>query len=285
MKILIAGSAGFLGKNLYKRLGIEHEIIGIDKNNGEYVDYSIDITDEEKIRNIIKEIGPDIIIDTAAISSVDYCESNQKETYNINVNSVKNLINGLDDNVKFIFISSDYVYDGIKGDFDEESLTNPINYYGKMKREAELIVREHKNHLILRPTVVFGIDEGGKNFFMQLLENQKEKKLMMVPADQYSNPIYINLLVEIINKSISKDLTGTFITTGPETINRYDFALKICKIFNFDESLIKSVQTKDLKQVASRPLNCGTNSSKIRKSLEMEFPSLEESLLDLKNSL
>ena len=283
MKILITGSFGFLGKNLYQRLKKQYKVFGVDINESQFSNYLLDLTDKEKTKNLLKTIKPNIIIHTAALPNVDYCEIHQEEAYNINVKGTKNLIDSLKNReAKFIFISSDYVYDGLKGNFNEESSTNPINYYGKTKLEAEQIVRRCKNYLILRPTVIFGWDERGKNFFMQLFKNQKDNKIMKVPTDQYSNPTYINLLVEIIYISILKNLTGTFIATGPETINRYNFALKICNIFNFNKTPIIPVKTEDLNQIASRPLNCGTNSSKIREALKMHFPSLEENLLDLK---
>lgn len=283
MKTLITGSSGFLGKNLYERLKKQHKIVGVDKNKSEFTDYSIDLADTKETENLIKIVNPDIIIHTAALSYVDYCETHRKEAYNTNVQVTKNLIGGLENQkAKFIFISSDYVYDGIRGNFNEESKPNPLNYYGRTKLEAEEIVKRYKNYLILRPTVMFGWDEGGKNFFMQLFQNQKEKKLMKVPIDQYSNPTDVNLLVEIIYKSILKNLIGTFVATGPETINRYDFGLKISNVFDFDEKLILPVRTKDLEQIAQRPLNCGTCSSKIKKALKMKFPSLKESLKNLK---
>ena len=283
MKILITGSSGFLGKNLYQRLKKKYKVFGVDINESQFSNYLLDLTDKEKTKNLLKTIKPNIIIHTAALPNVDYCEIHQEEAYNINVKGTKNLIDSLkDQKAKFIFISSDYVYDGLRGNFNEESPTNPLNYYGKTKLEAEQIVRRCKNYLILRPTVIFGWDERGKNFFMQLFKNQKDNKIMKVPTDQYSNPTYINLLVEIIYISILKNLTGTFIATGPETINRYNFALKICNIFNFNKTPIIPVKTEDLNQIASRPLNCGTNSSKIREALKMHFPSLEENLLDLK---
>ena len=286
MKILITGSSGFLDKNLYERLKRQNKIVGVDKNKSEFTDYLIDLADTKETEGLIKIVTPDIIIHTAALSNVDYCETHREEAYNANIQVTKNLIDGLENQkAKFIFISSDYVYDGIRGNFNEESKPNPLNYYGKTKLEAEEIVKRYKNYLIIRPTVMFGWDEGGKNFFMQLFQNQKEKKLMKVPIDQYSNPTYVNLLVEIIYKSILKNLTGTFIATGPETINRYDFGLKISNVLDFDKKLILPVKTKDLGQIAQRPLNCGTCSSKIKKALKMRFPSLEESLINLKLSI
>lgn len=257
---------------------MEHQIVGIDKES--------DITDAEKIKGFIQKIRPDIVIHAAALTNVDYCEIHRREAYDTNVGGTKNLIDSLNDQkVKFIFISSDYVYDGIRSNFDEESPANPSNYYGKTKLEAEKIVKKHKNHLILRSTVIFGWDREGKNFFMQLFKNQKEGKSMKVPVDQYSNPTYINLLIEIIYRSILKDLTGLFVATGPETMNRYDFAVKICEIFDWDKNLLTKVYTRELGQAAKRPLNCGTSSSKIEKALEMNFPSLDENLRDLKSLL
>jgi len=285
-KILITGAAGFLGENLYKKLKKRYEVVGIDIKKDKFVECLVDLTDVKKTKDFIEKAKVDIIIHTAALTDVEYCQTHQDESYNINVRGTKNLIDCLNNpKIKFIFISSDYVYDGVKGNFNEQSSTNPLNYYGKTKLEAEQIVKKHKNHLTLRSTVIFGWSEQSKNFFMQLFRNQKENNLMKVPTDQYSNPTYVNLLVEIIHKSIVKDLTGLFIATGPEALNRYDFALRTCDLFDFNKKIIIPVTTKDLNQVAPRPLNCSTCSNKIREELKIDFPSLKESLIDLKSSI
>lgn len=283
MKILITGSSGFVGKDLFEELKTSHEVAGIDRNKSEWADREIDLTNEKAVKTTIEEIKPDIIIHSAALTNVDYCEAHREEAYAINVGSTKHLVDIVrNTRVKFIFISSDYVYEGDKGNFDEKSPTRPINWYGQNKLDAERVIQTLKDYVILRTGVVFGWDTKGKNFFMQLYENQKNKKEMRVPIDQISNPTYIELLEEIIARSIEKKLKGLFVSTGPESIGRYDFALKIADTFGFDKSLIIPIKTKELGQVAKRPLNCGTNSKKLQDALGVKFPSLNESLLHLK---
>lgn len=282
MKILITGSAGFLGKNLVRKLKERYEVTGIDRNKSEWTDREIDLTDKKAVRKAVEEIKPDVIIHTAALTNVEYCETHREEARAINVGGTSNLVDSIRGaGMKFIFISSDYVYDGKKGDFDEESPTRPISWYGQNKLDAERIIQMFKDYLILRSSVIFGWDPGGKNFFMQLCENQKNKKEMRVPIDQISNPTYIELIKEIITRSIEKNLQGIFIATGPESMTRYDFALKIADVCGFKKNLIIPVQTKELGQAAKRPLNCGVKIKKLENALGMKFPSLSESLLHL----
>lgn len=147
---------------------------------------------------------------------------------------------------------------------------------------AEKEVQNHPNYLILRPTVIYGWQPEGKNFFMQVYYNQLNKKTMNVPPDQISNPTYVVHLVEVIKRAIKKNLDGIYNATGSESISRYDFAIKICDVFGFDKSLIVRKTTEELQQAAKRPLNCSTDSSKIQKALNYHPPSLNDSLRELK---
>ena len=283
MNILITGSSGFVGKNLMRVLKAGHEVFGIDHKESEWTDAVADITDKKALRKNVASVNPDVIVHAAALANVEYIQMHRQEAYAINVGGTANILEAIKGSkTHFIFISSDYIYDGVKGNFTEESKPNPISWYGQNKLDAEKLVERHAPHLILRPTVIFGWDPGGKNFFMQLLENQRALRLMRVPKDQISNPTYVELLAEIVEKSIAKKLTGAYIATGPESMDRYTFGLAICEVFGLDTSLLAPVTTKELEQVAARPLNSSTDSSKIRRALDMDFPSLKESLRELK---
>lgn len=281
MKIIITGSAGFVGKYIFNSLKNKHEIYGISRRQSSTTTHSHDIT-RESISEVLDEISPDIIIHTAALTSVDYCENHHEETYAANVTGTKNLVQWAHNKkIKFIFISTDAVYagDAETKPYDEYSSTNPVNYYGETKLEAEKIVSELPNSAILRPTFIFGYDIGGMNFLMQLLTAKTLKK---IPYDQISNPTDVEVLVDYVKGVIEKNLSGIFIATGAETMNKMEFTKKAIKIFNLDEKLFQSVSTIELGQNAKRPMNNATNSSKIRNLLNYSCFTVEDSLKKIK---
>ncbi len=283
-KILITGSGGFVGKNLYQTLKQDFEILGIGKCKKECVDKKLDVTDKKLLNEELNKFNPDVIVHLAALSNVEKCEVEKEFANEQNVSSIKNLVNWAQEkNKKVIYVSSDYVFDGIKGDFDENDKEHPIQYYGQTKLAGEKIVSSLKKYLILRPTVIYGWDLGGMNFLMQLYRNQKEGKEMKIPMDQISNPTYVLDLCDLIKKTIESDRYGTFISTGDEIFNRFDLALKICECMDWNKDLLIPVETKSLGQVAKRPLNNSTCNTRVKKSFDFEFHGLEENLKALKS--
>lgn len=282
MKILITGSAGFVGKNIFHYLSSLHEVFGVSRRTGETTTYQGDITKDE-IFNILDKINPNVIIHSAALTNVDYSEEHLEETWLQNVAGTWNLISWCEKNKKkMIYISTDYVYPGKINNYDEESELEPVNVYGKTKLAAEYLVKNLPNFAILRPTVIFGYDKLGTNFLMQMLNLKESRKIC---DDQISNPTDIGVLCEYVKRIINQDIRGLFVATGPETIDRYKFALLIADVFGLDKKLILKVKTSDLNQKAKRPLNNGTNSSKIQEVLNYNCPTLRESLEKIKSTL
>ncbi len=282
MKILITGSAGFVGKFLFNYLKSENQVYGISRRSSDTTTHPFDISNQD-ISKILNEIALDVIIHSAALTNVDYCEEHQDEAEKTNVFGTENLVKWCKVNdKKMIYISTDYVYAGETNNYDEDSETNPVNYYGKTKLEAENLVKTLHNWAILRPTVIFGYDKLGTNFLMQMLNIKEPKKIC---DDQISNPTDVNVLCEYVKRVIEKDVKGIFVATGPETLDRYEFAMLIADVFGLDKNLILKVKTSDLNQKGKRPLNNGTNSSKIRKILGYNCPTLKESLEKIKSRL
>lgn len=275
MKILITGSAGFVGKNLFNYLKNEHEVYGISRRNGETTTHQCDITSVE-LASLLSSINPDVIIHSAALANVDYCEEHKDEAWTTNVQGTLNLVKwSFINKKKIIYISTDYVYAGETNNYNENSETNPINFYGITKLAAEKVVSILPNFLILRPTGIFGYDKGGNNFFMQML-NLKSKRIIV--TDQIGNPIDVLVLCEYVKRSIDKNIRGIYNATGPETIDRFNFASIVADVFTINKNLLQPGKTSDLGQKASRPLSNGTNSSKLRSVLDYKCPSLRESL-------
>ncbi len=284
MKILITGSSGFVSRSMVQELRKDHEVYGLSRRESPTTDYQIDITNNN-ITPLLSSIAPDILIHSVKLpKSVDYYETNRKEAENTEIKGTTNLVNWASQNKKkFILMSTDYVYEGKTNNYNEESETKPVNYYGELKLKTENIVRNSlEDYLILRPTVIYGYIPGDFNFLMQILNTKEKRK---IPHDQISNPTDINILADYTKYLIEKDARGLFVATGPESINRYDFTLMIAEIFNINSSLFMPVSTQELGQTAKRPLNNGTDSSRIRNYLNYDCPSIYTSLKKIKESI
>jgi dTDP-4-dehydrorhamnose reductase len=278
-KVFITGSGGFVGKDLYLMLKPDFEIFGVDIVDNEFVDEVVDISDKTALNKVLGNFQPDVIVHLAALSNVEKCETERELTDKRNILPIKTLTAwAAENNKKIIFISSDYVYDGGKGGFDENDEVNPVQYYGQTKVEGEKIVSTLKDYIILRPTVIYGWDPSGMNFFMQLYRNIKDGKTMRVVTDQISNPTFVLDLCRLIKKAIMSNVVGKFVSTGNEIFGRYDFAVKICEFFGWDKNLLVPVDTVSLGQVAKRPLNCSTINKLAVEKFDFNFNNLEHNL-------
>lgn len=285
-KVLITGSGGFVGKNLYKILKEDFDVFGVSKTKNEFVDEVFDISDEELFDKILNSFNPDVIVHLAAVSNVEKCETDIFLADKNNVLPVKKIVQWIGDkDIRLVYVSSDYVFDGVKGDFTEKDVENPIQYYGKTKLMGEKIVSSLKSYVILRPTVIYGWDPDGMNFFMQLYRNQKAGKTMNVPADQISNPVSVLDFCALIKKILTNDIVGKFIATGNQKFSRYDFALNICNYMGWNKNLITSVNTELLNQIAKRPLNNSTINKFIVEKVDFKFNSLKESIETIKHQM
>ena len=270
-KVLVVGSTGMLGENYIRMSSTFFNIIPTSSTNRNYE--KLDITNSSDVSSIIMKHNPDIIINCSAYTAVDSAEKNKKEAYEINVVGLKNLIKHSLKNTKIIHISSDYVFDGITGDYNEDSLPNPLNYYGRTKLESEnVLIGSLRNSLIFRINGLF--DFNNKNFLTWVYDNLKNKNSINVVDDQYSNPVFAETFVNVINHSIALDLTGLYHYGSKDKISRYEFALGIASHYNLDQTLIKPISTHELKQLADRPLNTNLICDKIKNTLDIELETL-----------
>lgn len=280
-RIVITGSGGFVGKNLYQLLKYNYLVLGIDKVDKPFVDKVLYLSERKRIKKTLDFFKPDTIIHLAGLVNADICEKERKLAYKSNVLSTKNLTNwARRNNARIIYISSDYVYDGVKGNYTEEDTENPLQYYGQIKLECEKIVSTLEKYIILRPTVIYDWDLEGVNFFMQLYRCQMNKEKKRVPIDQISNPTFGLDLCNLIKKIIEKPNppNGKYIATGEESFGRYEFAVKIFDFMGWDKNLLIPVKTSELEQIAKRPLNNSTSSKKVCKTFDFNFNNLNYNL-------
>lgn len=272
-KILITGAGGQLGVQLVLRLSYKYKVISLHKND-------LDITDENNVKIMIQKHNPDIIINCAAMTDVDGCEQNPKAAKNINGLSIKNILKNFKKH--FIHISSDYVFDGENGPYDEEDITNPINIYGQTKLIGEEITTKYStNWTILRSNVLFDL-KSKASFVSWVINSLENNKDIFVVNDQINNPISINNFAFIIEKVILGNIKGLFHVGSDTYCSRYEFAKIICKVFKLNTDKIHSVSTEFLNQKAKRPLKSGLKMDKLCKTINIDKINLEASIKELK---
>jgi dTDP-4-dehydrorhamnose reductase len=253
------------------------------------LDYTqLDITLRSDVKSLASSFQPNVIINAAAATNVDWCESNREETWKINVTGVENLVEATRKvGAKLIHVSTDYVFDGKNGPYDEEAKPNPIGYYGKTKLASENAIRAAEiPHVIIRTIVLYGTGINVKaNFALWVINSLKSGKPITVVDDQHGNPTYVDDLAMALIKTFEMNREGTFHIGGGEFLSRYDFAMRATEIFNLDASLVKRIKTNDLNQASPRPMLSGFITLKAETQLGMHFLNITEGLTLLKREL
>jgi len=295
-RILICGANGLLGQRLSLMLSTQtdYEVLNtsIERSfvfDNILFDYNqLDITKRSDVKSLSSSFQPDVIFNAAGVTNVDWCESNREETWKANVTAVENLIDAARKvKAKLVHVSTDYVFDGKNGPYDEEAKPHPIGYYGKSKLASENAVRSSEiPYTILRTIVLYGSGIGVKtNFALWVIKNLKSGKQINVVDDQIGNPTYVGDLALAMIKSFELNRGGIYHIGGSEQLSRFDFALQIADIFNLDASLIKRIKTGDLHQASPRPMLSGFITLKAETQLGMHFLKVKEGLTLLKHEL
>jgi len=287
MKILITGGEGLVGNSLIE-IGKGFNLVATyyaPPSEKKCRFLQLDITDKNKVLDIIEKEKPNIVIHCAAMTDVDAAEENKDIAWKINVEGTKNIAEACErKRSKMVFLSTDYIFDGKNGPYSESDKPNPINYYAKTKYEAEKIVKQLKDFLIIRSTVIYGPKRIGHNFATWLIDKLEKGESVKIVTDQYSNPTFSYDLADKIFKLIKMKQKGIFNVVGKDYVNRYEFSIKIADAFMLNKNLIKPITTKELDIKAKRPLKGGLKTEKIEK-LNLKTLSIEESLEWMKKEM
>ncbi|MFB6158486.1 MAG: NAD(P)-dependent oxidoreductase [Candidatus Nanohalobium sp.] len=267
MKYLITGSKGQVGSSVKEKVD---EAVGLDRYNS---DIEQDISDQEVIAKIEEE-GPDVIVHCAAITDLDYVENNPKEARRVNVKGTENIVEAAKNvDAHLIFISTDNVFGGNKGDYTEMDELNPSNIYAETKVKAEKRVSELEKHTIMRTSVVF--KENFSNFFEWARTKLKNEGELEVIDDQIVNPTYASNLAEFIKEASEKNIFGTFNVAGASKVSRYE-AVQIMKQELDVDGDIKREKMKNLDWIAERPKNSSLSLQKSGRAFETPLLTLSE---------
>lgn len=272
MKILVTGYSGQLGFDVVlegKKRGLN--MIGVGKNE-------LNITDEEKVRAYINQIKPDTIIHCAAYTAVDNAEDNQDACFNVNVRGTEYLATAAKEvNAKFIYISTDYVFEGTGVEpFTEEDSPSPIGYYGLTKLEGEKIVQNLLDKFfIVRISWVFGIN--GNNFIRTMLRLAEKHKEIKVVGDQYGSPTYTFDLAKLLLDMSQTDQYGIYHATNEGITTWAQFAEEIFKTAG-KSVIVNSISSSEYPTRAERPKNSRMSKDKLENNGFKRLPSWQDAL-------
>ncbi|GFD95367.1 NAD(P)-dependent oxidoreductase [Alteromonas sp. KUL156] len=296
-KVVITGSNGLLGQTLVSLLLEEkerYEVIGFSRGEnrsgrGDFNYVSIDITDEDLLYKKLSEYKPDVIVNTAAMTNVDACETNKQACDNLNIDVVQYLKNYSEENkTHLIHISTDFIFDGKNGPYKESDKPNPLNYYGLSKlKSEELLIKSKVNYAILRTILVYGkvYDMSRTNIVLWVKKMLEDRKEITIVDDQFRMPTYVEDLALACKLSIDKKALGIFNISSKRMMSIYEIAQQIAEAFRLDKSLIKPISTAVLNQTALRPAITGFDLTKAQTELGLRPKSFKEDLHKFKEKL
>jgi dTDP-4-dehydrorhamnose reductase len=294
-KILLTGANGLLGQKTTEVFAreTEHELVLTDlapkaEEPRKFTYHELDITSKEAVKGFVKTHKPEIIINAAAYTNVDGCETERELSWRVNVDAVKNLIIASRINSsKIIHISTDYIFDGVHGGYDENSTPNPLSFYGKAKLASEnALIASGVEFTIIRTMIIYGYGRNVKrNFALWLVDKLGNNEPVTIVDDQYGMPTMVDDLGLALNRIVERERTGIYNVCGSEYISRYDFTLKLADIFNFDRGLVIPVKTSELNQAAARPMNSSFILLKAETELGLKPLNVRDGLYLLKSQL
>ncbi len=283
-KILILGASGYVGKHLYRHFGIK----AIGTYNSTPLPNAVQFTfPSSRIAEIVgngDNVSHGIIL--IGETHIDTCANDRKRSRAINVEGIIELVTDLVHlGIKPVFVSTDNVFDGTSGNYNETDKPEPIVTYGQQKYEVEKFIQEHcREYCIVRLSKVFGLKPGDGTLFSQWHDQLCRGQQIRVADDQIITPVWIGDLVEGFSRLVSSDLNGLYHLCGTESLNRSALLNKLTDIMGPGLKLkpnVVELGINDFGLAERRPLNVSMNSTKIQKDTGMVFHTLSELLLKM----
>ena len=296
MKLLVTGSNGLLGQKLISLSESLQEISfiatgrGANRNSpGRYEYRHLDVTSKDEVSRILREINPDVVINCAAMTDVDQCETQQEACWKQNVTALEHLIASCIEIEAFLIqLSTDFIFDGFAGPYAEEAAAHPLSYYGQSKLASENLLKASPvNSAIVRTVLVYGVahDMSKLNIILWVKRSLEQGEKIQVINDQWRTPTLAEDLAAGCMTIAQKKAKGIFNLSGKDLLTPYEMALKTAHFFNLDTSMIEEVDGSVFTQRAQRPARTGLILDKAIAELNYEPHSFDEGIAILQKQL
>ena len=283
MKFLVTGSAGLIGSQIVKDLVEQNHIVYScyhDQKPLQGILIHLDLSDENQIIQTLQQIKPDRIIHLAAMTGVDLCETEKELATIINTKATEILARqAAKQNIFFLYVSTDYIFDGINGMKKEDDTTNPLGFYGKSKLEGELTLNKFASSwCIARTSTPFGIHNTKKSFPLWVKENLEAKKEISVLTDQFTSPTYVPNLSKMLIEITIRQIIGIIHVSGATRISRFDFAKLVADKLHLDKNFLIPTKVDDMNWKAKRPKDSSLDVSLATEILNEQPQKIEQSI-------
>ncbi len=297
--ILILGASGLTGYKAMQIARQRFQTFGTYnlRRSPDQTLMKLDISKPESLKNIINEIKPDVVLNTVALHNVDYCEVHPEEAYQVNSKVIEILAESCNHiGARLIHISTDFVFDGYKGNYSETDRPEPLNIYAKSKLEGELHATRCSSFAIVRPSVVYGWtpleiqgsnSSSGKpiNFALWALKKLHNNESLQIVNDQFASPTLADTLAAVAIRLASKVKNGLYHVSGTSVLSRYDFTVKIANMMGYASDTIKPIESKLFHQIARRPRDSSLDCAKVQADLNYRLLNVDESLAIMRSQI
>lgn len=292
MKLLITGASGLYGSKLSDTaVRKNHEVhAGYVRDRPAYgTAVQFDVADKNRVEEVFEKIRPEVVVHAATLTDVDKCETDKELAWKINVEGTRNVAEAAKASHAFlVYISTDYVFNGEKGNYKETDTPDPVDYYGLTKLEAEEIVQEiMEEYCIARGSVIYGaLPAAGKiNFALWLINKLKGAEKPKLLTDQWNTPTLNTNMADMTLEIIERKLTGIYHTSGATRISRYDFAKQLAQTFNLNADLLTPNTMAEFSWSAKRPKDSSLDTTKAQQTLKNKPLEIQQALEQLKKEL
>jgi dTDP-4-dehydrorhamnose reductase len=283
MRILITGASGLLGLNLALDASQAHTVFGVANQHAlqgtPFPVLQADLTAPGEIERLLDATQPDWVIHCAALANVDACETDPQLAHRINAEVPEKFALVAKGGARLVHISTDAVFDGVKGNYTEDDQPNPLSVYARTKLAGERAVLQANPGAIVARVNLFGWSMGGKRSLAELfVNNLAAGKGMMGFTDVYFCPLLVNDIGPILFAMLEKGLNGLYHVFASDAMSKYDFGVAVAEKFGLDASLITPTVVADSGLKAARAPNLIMSTHKLSTALGYVPPRLSPAI-------
>jgi len=288
-RILVLGSSGLVGISLCNMLKTQYNVFSTyHQTKCCKEDMKLDILNIENIKNIFSKVNPEIVINLCGVyKNLEFCEKNKKLVMSINAESLK-IISKLSNqhDAYLISMSSDFVFDGKKGNYNESDIPSPISFYGKSRLSGEKNIQNiAKKYCLVRTSMIYGKNSVRNTLADLIYSNISKGNSLELINDQYMTPTYLENFCSMIFEIIEKQYEGIIHLAGPEKLSKYEFGKKLLKVIGVDDELLIPVSKDHFSFGHKFPTDSSLNTEKATSFLNNKPEKIEFSIKDYFNKI